>query len=229
MRERGLKVTGVVLLVALMPLCVRAASVSVFSSEPRVANQTRIYHSPLGFDIVLPDHWVIVRQTFLQSRFVEDDRKVYGIEGMLGTAWNDAVKMVHDGNTEVFLNRKTADTYFVDRINAITYEAKPLSGESGIELFCEGFKQNLSLMYKEATSIQQCKYKEIAGVEAVYLVFDDPYGRVTNIQYQIPGPRNSILIVTATCKKERFDSISNEFDEIIRTLKPTSSRNRPRP
>jgi hypothetical protein len=126
--------------------------------------------------------------------------------------------MVAAGQVEVYFNKKTSNLFFSDNISVIkTIERLPQT-TSELKQYCAMLPQEFSKYYGKTTTVYQCEFKKIAGIDCLYLIFDGALDGTRSIQYQMQKSPSVAITITATAQNETFEIIKKEFDEIMASL-----------
>ena len=176
------------------------------------------YHSPFGFSIDIPSHWLILTKQELQ-----DNPDLLSFEGDAfkdtnRDLLNQIKNMIAAGQTEIYINKKTSTVSFNDTINVIKAIDRLPQTVSELNQYCPMVKKEFSKYYGKPTNVYGCELRTVAGFNSLYLVFDGVIDETKSIQYQIQKSPSVIIIITATFKNETFEIIKKEFEAIISSL-----------
>ena len=176
------------------------------------------YHSPFGFSIDIPSHWLILTKQELQN-----NPELFDFEREEYKDWNkDLLKliknMVASGQTEIYLNKKTSNFSFNDSICVIKAMERMPQTVSELDQFCEMTPKKLSKDYGKPIKIYECELRTVAGFNSLYIISDGLTDGTKDIQYQIQKSHSVLLVITAGAKDETFEIIKKEFEEMMSSL-----------
>jgi hypothetical protein len=176
------------------------------------------YHSPFGFSIDIPSHWLILTKQELQDNpdllnFEGDEFKDTNRDLL-----NQVKNMVAAGQTEIYINKKTSTVSFNDTINVIKAIDRLPQTASELNQYCPMIKKEFSEYYGRPIDVYACELRTVAEFNSLYLVFDGVIDETKSIQYQIQKSPSVIIIITATSKNETFEIIKKEFEAIMSSL-----------
>ena len=177
------------------------------------------YQSSFGFTVDIPTHWLVLTRQELKDNpdFFDFDKKEFGsIDKNLLKTITSTIK---SGRIEFFFNQKTSDSSFSDNINVAKQIGKIPENETQLREMCDSLPEQLSSYFGRKIECYQCKLKDINGLKSLFLEFEGVIEGTRSIQYQIQKSPSVQIIFTATCKNSVLDTIREEFERIILSIK----------
>ncbi len=177
------------------------------------------YQSSFGFTVDIPTHWlVLTRQELKENPDLFDfDKKEFG--SIDKNLLKNVVSGIKSGRIEFFFNQKTSDSSFSDNINVAKQIGKIPENDTQLREICDALPGQLSAYFGRKIACYQCKLKDINGLKSLFLEFDGVIEGTRSMQYQIQKSPSVMIIFTATCKNSVLDTIREEFERIILSIK----------
>jgi len=177
------------------------------------------YRSSFGFTIDIPGHWLVLTRQELKENpdlFDFDKKDFANVDKNL---LKNITSEIKSGKVEVYFNQKTSDSSFADNINVAKQIGKMPENNTELREVCDLLPEQLSSYFGRGIKLYQCKLKSISGLESVFLEFDGVIEGTRTIQYQLQKSPSVQLIITATCKNSILNTIRNEFDKMILSIR----------
>ena len=177
------------------------------------------YQSSFGFTVNIPEHWlVLTRQELRDNPDVFDfDKKQFGeVEKNL---MRDVISRIESGRVEIYYNQETSDSVFSDNINVVKTIGRIPENEGERHDICSLLPGQLSSVFGREIKVHQCKLKKVNQLDSLFLEFDGVVEGTRSIQYQIQKSSSISIVITATCKNSTLETMRNEFENIIHSIK----------
>jgi hypothetical protein len=177
------------------------------------------YQSSFGFTIDIPEHWLVLTQQELKENpdLFDFDKKDWGTVDK--NLLKDVVDKVKSGNVEVYFNKKTSDSIFLDNINVMKAVGKIPENNTQLQEVCNLLPNQFSSYFGRTIKVYQCKLLDINNLKPLFLEYDGVGEGTRNIQYVFQKSPGVQIIITATCKNSVLDTIRKEFTKIVLSIK----------
>ena len=186
-----------------------------------VAAKAGEYESEFGFDISVPDVWLVLTR----SEVADDAENFLGSRGSsgLGLVPLAMQRMVFDrvqaGELEIFYRRDGMSGSFVDNVKVLMQPANLPSTPQQLARICQILPSEFSRVFGRPIAMDFCEIRERVNRRSLYLQFDGAIPGTTTLQYQIQRSRNATLILTATAATENLPRMMGEFEEMIASIR----------
>jgi hypothetical protein len=80
---------------------------------------------------------------------------------------------------------------------------------------CNELPNALSNAYGKPIKVYVCEPRKVAGLTAFYTEFDGVVDATRSMQYEIQKSSSVEIVLTATCKNNRLETIRKEFEDIM--------------
>jgi len=177
------------------------------------------YQSSFGFTVDIPEHWLVLTRQELKDNpdlFDLDNKQFGNVDKNLLKKVVEEIKL---GRVEFYFNLETSDIGFSDNINVGKGVGRVPENNNQLRKVCDMLPEQLSSYFGRRVRVYQCRLKDVNGLGSVFLEFDGMLEGTTSIQYQIQKSPGVQLVITATCKNTSLETIRNEFEIIIYSIK----------
>jgi hypothetical protein len=104
-------------------------------------------------------------------------------------------------------------------MNIMKHVGKIPENNRQLREMCGSFPKQLSSAFGRKIECYQCKLKEINGLTFLFLEFEGVLEETRSLQFQIQKSPGVQIIITVTCKNSVLDTIREEFERIISSIK----------
>lgn len=177
------------------------------------------YESNYGFNINVPEHWLVLTQAELKENPDLFDFGNTDFGNIDKNLLKQVINKIKTGNTEVFFNQNTSDLTFSDNINIIKQIGKMPTDVNDVKKQCNELHNLLSQYFGRKINLYQCKTTTINNKMFFLSEFDGAISGTRSIQYQFQKSPSILIIITSTSKNKTTDIIRKEFKAMINTIK----------
>jgi len=177
------------------------------------------YQSSFGFTANIPEHWLVLTRQELRDNpdSFDFDKKQFG--NVDKNLLKDAISRIESGRVEIYYNQETSDNVFSDNINVVKTIGRIPENDGELREVCSLLPGQLSSAFGREIKIYQCTLKKVNKLDSLFLEFDGVVEGTRSIQYQIRKSSNVSIILTATCKNTTLETMRNEFENIVYSIK----------
>ena len=177
------------------------------------------YQSSFGFTVNIPEHWlVLTRQELRDNPDVFDfDKKQFG--NIDKNLLKDVISRIESGSVEIYYNQETSDNVFSDNINVVKTIGRIPENEGELREVCSLLPGQLSSAFGKEVKVHRCGLKKVNKLDSLFLEFDGVVEGTRNIQYQIQKSSSISIVITATCKNTTLETMRNQFEDIVYSIK----------
>ena len=177
------------------------------------------YQSSFGFTVNIPEHWlVLTRQELKDNPDVFDfDKREFGNidENLL----KGVISRIESGSVEIYYNGETSSNFFSDNINVVKTIGRIPENEDELREVCSLLPGQLSSAFGKEIKVHQCGLKKVNQLDSLFLEFDGVVEGTRSIQYQIQKSSSVSIVITATWKTTTFETMRNQFEAIVYSIK----------
>jgi hypothetical protein len=194
-----------------------ALGLAVLLAAPAVA---ATFHSDLGYSLKLPDDWSILSREQIKDKPEVVDaafaaaQKDQDLADMPKTLLSKVKKLVSAGEIDYFFSPEPRFT-----VSAHQGAGQLPTSPGQVVEMCRLIEQKLSEEAGRDTKVHDCRATTLAGRPGIYLIADNYWRGQKYIQVQLQKGKNQILVFTGSARDKAFDRMSQEFDQVMSTVK----------
>lgn len=173
----------------------------------------RIYHSPFGFSIEIPNHWFV-----LSKQVLKDNPDLIGFAGSKNidkVVLNQAKNMVLSGEFEFYANLNSPDV----SINVCTQTGRLPQTVSESKAACRRLLISFIYYFDKNVKLYACELRKVAGLKAFCVETDGVVDGTRSVRYSLQMSSNEMIVFTATCENQNLKIMKREFEEIVSSIK----------
>lgn len=179
----------------------------------------REYQSGFGFTVEASDDWLV-----LTPQELKDNPQLFNVDKLKGGSIDPAllqqvVDMVRGGQVEIYMHQKTSDARFADNVNFLTQAGQLPSAPQDVAALCKMLPGELSSAFGRPIRMYQCESRRVSKAAALMSEFDGMIEGTRSIQYQFHKSPGVVVIATATAKLDALETIRQEFERMIASVK----------
>jgi len=154
---------------------------------------------------------------------IKDNPDLFDLQKVdLGNVNKDLLKLViqkvEAGGIEFWFNTATSNFQFSDNINVYkTFGANP-KNENNLPSLSK-LSSEYTKVYGKDTKCYKSELREINGLNTMYIDCDGVVEGTRSLQYVIQKSQGVQILITATCKNSVLDTIRDELNNIIKSLR----------
>jgi TPR repeat protein len=161
------------------------------------------YTTAFGFDVELPDQWIMLTRQTLAEDYAGEDMNSLGLIGSFASAEAAAQTLqgIREGRYQYFFYRTQGAAEFIDHISLrlAPREVVPPGGLNS--LLCRQVETNLPMFLEQEVDLQECNYDYSGGIEHLdYRFTTDTQATIeyrsefylsTNVELLLSGERSA--------------------------------------
>ena len=189
------------------------------SFEPRETITWKTHTSSLGFSIDLPSYYLVLsREELIKNPDLFEGAFTILERGYLKTATKTFMEQLKthldSGNVEFYYNQHHRGVL----VNVTKAIGEIPTTYSGLLTYCGAILPDYEKSTGIKTTLHQCQFRDVAGVNAVYMVTED-LGFDMFAQYLVQTSPSIQLCFTTSAENQIFETPKKELDEIMKSLK----------
>ena len=177
--------------------------------------------SGFGFVISVPDVYLVLTRDEVQrnAAFFLEPGDAAGLEKIPGTMRQEVYERVEAGELEIFYRTAGFGHSFVDNVNVMIQQAELPGGPRQLEVVCRLLPGEFSRLFGRPVGLDGCEMRSVAGLPALYLLFDGALPGTKTLQYQIQRRAGETLILTATAADTNISRMMGEFESMVSSIR----------
>jgi hypothetical protein len=180
-----------------------------------------VYQSDFGFRIDLPAGWTVVSKLGVKEKpeFVtavfEAAEKNRTLLDMPQDLYAKLKEKIAGGEVEYYY--KTDGPSF--SISVFQQPGTLPQSSNAVQETCQALPEELSKLSKNPVKVYECRLTTLGNSSALYMVADAYEQGEKYVEYLIQKAPNNVLLFTATStKRQDFNKMKAEFDEIMKSF-----------
>jgi hypothetical protein len=206
------------LILVALALLISACAVPKAKTYESSLPKAKTYESSFGFSVDIPSHWLVLTRQEIKDNPDLFDFSNESFDNMNKDVLKVIMQKVQSGGVEIWFNTLTSDIQFADNINIGKTVGKIPKTKNDLPSFSE-LSSEYSKVYGMHINFYTCELREINGLNAMYLDYEVMGKEIRSLQCIIQKSNSVQIIITATCRKSTFDTIREEFNNIINSLR----------
>lgn len=165
------------------------------------------YESNYGFNINVPEHWLVLTPTELKENPDLFDFENTDFGNIDKNLLKQIIYKIKTGNIEIYFNQNTSDLTFSNNINILKQIGKMPTEAADVKKQCTELGTQLSQYFGRKINLYQCKTTTINNKTFFMSEFDCAMSGTRSIQYQFQKSPSVFIIITSTSKDKTADTI----------------------
>jgi len=133
------------------------------------------HHSSFGFSIDIPSHWLI-----MSGEEIKKNPDLFNFDtGAFKNADKNFLQQIKNqvaqGKAELYFNKKTSDSYFLDNINVSKGFGRIPQNNSEMKKECDNLPSEFAKLFGKPIKFYSCELKKISGLNVFFIEYDAEY------------------------------------------------------